>query len=195
MQIDLIVKNMNGKLQVKSISKAFPVDNTIFEVLILTLLGAAAVALRARLRIPLNLPGHHGLEVMALFMIARNFSKLPIAGTIAAGAGALTMLIPFLGYQNPFLPAIYIFMGIAIDAFYSGFRNMKPKVIFFLLVGGLAYIMIPLLKLALHTLSIYPYQAIIKGGVVYTLSSHFLFGSLGAAAAFGLILSARKIKK
>lgn len=186
---------MSGKLQVKILSKAFPIERSIIEVLILALLGAAAVAIRARLRIPLNLPGHHGLEVMALFMIARNSSKIPLAGSISAMAGALLMFIPFFGFRNPFMPVSFLIMGAIIDLLYAWFKNLKSAKFFFILLGGIAYMMIPLSRLILHLLSIYPYNAILKAGIPYTLLSHFLFGAAGAALAAALIYSARKIKK
>jgi hypothetical protein len=186
---------MNGKQQTGSISKALPVERIITEVLILALLGAAAVFLRARLRIPLNMPGHHGLEVMALLMIARNYSSIPFAGSIATLTGGLLMFIPFLGYTNPFLPLAYFLMGALIDIIYSWFRNFRHARFFFILTGGLAYMILPLTRLVFHFTGLYPYKAIIKAGIPYTLLSHFLFGIAGAALGAALIYSARKIKR
>ena len=185
---------MSGKLQTKTISKALPAKQVLAEVIILALLGAAAVALRARLRIHINMPGHHGLEVMALFMIARNFGKLPFAGTVSSVAGASLMLIPFFGFQNPYLPLIYILMGAGIDILFYTFRKLKPAHLFFILTGAVAYSMIPLSRLILHVLSIYPYNSILKAGVFYTLFSHFIWGAAGALLASGLIISAKKIR-
>lgn len=186
---------MSGKSQAKTISKASQVNRTIIEVLILTLLGAAAVALRARLRIHINMPGHHGLEVMALFIIARNSSKIPFAGSIAAIGGALLMLIPFFGFKNPFLPISYIMMGMSIDLLFAWFKSKRQLRFLFILLGGLAYMMIPISRLFLHILHVYPYQSIIKSGIPYTLISHFIYGAAGAALAVVLIYSARKIRK
>ncbi len=132
---------------------------------------------------------------MALFMIARNFSKMHMAGTITAIGGGGLMLIPFFGFTNPFLPLIYIAMGVGLDLFYYMFKSFKPATLFFILMGGLAYMIIPLIRLVLHFLSIYPYQSIMKAGILYTCLSHFLYGALGAFVAVGLIYLARKIKK
>ena len=186
---------MSGKLQIRSISKVSQAERTVTEILILALLGAAAVFLRARLRIHINMPGHHGLEVMALLMIARNYSRLPFAGSIATLAGALCMFIPFLGFGNPFLPLSYVLMGAGIDLFHFLFKNLKPAKLFFVLLGGLSYMILPLSRLIFHLSSIYPYQSIFKAGIAYTLFSHFLWGIAGAALGAGLIYSAAKVKK
>ena len=185
---------MNGKQQTGSISKALPVEKFITEALVVALIGAAAVVLRARLRIPLNMPGHHGLEVMALLMIARNYSRIPFAGSIATLTGGALMFIPFLGYTNPFLPVSYMIMGAGIDILYAWFRKLSHPRFFFVLLGGLAYIILPLTRLVFHFTGLFPYQSILKTGIAYTLLSHFMFGLAGAALGAALIYSARKIK-
>jgi len=185
---------MDGKQPTGNISKALPAERLIAEALIVALLGAVAVFIRARLRIHLNMPGHHGLEVMALLMIARSYSRIPVAGMIATTTGGLCMLIPFLGYTNPFLPLSYIMMGAGIDLFYAWFKNLKHASFFFVLMGGLAYMILPLTRLIFHFSGLYPYNSIIKAGIPYTLLSHFMFGIAGAALGAALVYSARKIK-
>jgi len=86
-------------------------------------------------------------------------------------------------------------MGACIDILYYSFRNFRPTILFFVLTGAIAYTMIPIGRIILHLLSLYPYQSIIKAGIPYTVFSHLLFGAAGALLAAGLIFSAGKIKK
>ena len=90
---------MNGKSQLRTISRAFPVSISVLEVLFLVSLGVIAVVLRAKLRIPMQMPGRHGLEVMALLMIGRKASNLPIATSISTFAAAFMVMFPLLLYQ------------------------------------------------------------------------------------------------
>ncbi|MCD4745607.1 MAG: hypothetical protein K8R58_04855 [Bacteroidales bacterium] len=186
---------MNGKLQQKTISKAFPIDRTAFEIIILSLLGAFAIVLRAKLRIPLQMPGHHGLEVMAILLIGRNMSKIPIASSISTFVAALFILFPFIGFKDPFLPIIYILMGVTIDFTYKYFKQYRANIIFFALLGGIAYMVIPLSRILIHFTTGYPYQSLIKGGYIYPVISHFIFGVAGAVLAAGVIYSTKKILK
>jgi len=186
---------MNGKPQVRILSKAFPTSkNAIWiEVLLLGFLGILAVVLRAKLRIPLNMPGHHGLEVMALLLIARSNSNISFAGSISTLFAAIFILFPFMGFKDPFLPMIYIFMGLGIDIMFKFYSRIKESVFFFALLGGLAYMLIPLSRIVIHLLTGYPYSSLIKGGYFMPVVSHFIFGAAGAILAASLIYTTKKI--
>lgn len=186
---------MNGQSQPKTTSKALAINKVALEVFLLTLLGAFAIVLRANLRIPLQMPGHHGLEVMALLLIGRSVSKISIASSISTLAAALLIAFPFMGFKDPFLPVIYIMMGAVIDFSYKYFKSSKPQVFFFALIGGISYSMIPLSRIIIHFTTGYPYQFLAKGGYVIPVFSHFLFGSLGALLAAGLIYSTKRLTK
>jgi len=186
---------MNLKSQQKIISKAFPINRVAIEIIILSLLGALAVLLRAKLRIPIQMPGHHGLEVMAIFLLGRNFSKLPMASSITSIAAALFILFPFTGFKDPFLPLIYIAMGASIDLIYKYFKTKNASVILFALMGGVAYSIIPLSRILIHFTTGYPYQSFIKTGYFMPVVSHFIFGMAGALLAAGILYSINKIKK
>lgn len=188
---------MNGKPQVRTISKAFPTSKSAIwiEVLLLGFIGILAVVLRAKLRIPLNMPGHHGLEVMALLLIARSNTKLSFGASISTLFAALFIMFPFMGFKDPFLPLIYMIMGFGIDIFYKFYSKVKESVFFFAVLGGLAYMLIPLSRTIIHLLTGYPYSSIIKGGFFLPLVSHFIFGAAGALLAASLIYSTKKILK
>ncbi|MBE9467326.1 MAG: hypothetical protein IMY72_03270 [Bacteroidetes bacterium] len=185
---------MNGKLQVKTISKKSLIEITATELIILALLGVFAVVLRANLRIPLQIPGHHGLEVMAILLLGRGISKSSFASSISCFFAALMIFFPFMGFKDPFLPLYYILMGATIDFLFKTIKNSKTNVLLFSLIGAIAYMIIPLGRLFIHFTVGYPYQSFIKLGYLYPVVSHFLFGATGAVIAVGLIFSANKIK-
>jgi hypothetical protein len=186
---------MNGKSQPKTISKAFPVNRLLTEVLILMLFGAAAILLRAYLRIPLNLPGHHGLEVMAMLLIGRKISDLPFAASISTVTAALIIFLPLPGLKDPFLPFIFLLMGAVIDLIYRFISRFQENIFLFGILGGIAYFMIPLSRLILFTLTGYPYESFVKFGFAVPLASHFVFGALGGMLAYGIVKTTEKIRK
>ncbi len=186
---------MNGQLQPKTTSKALAIDRVALEVFLLTLLGVFAIVLRAKLRIPLQMPGHHGLEVMALLLIGRSVSKMSFASSISTLGAALLILFPFMGFKDPFLPVIYILMGAVIDFSYKYFKSAKPQLFFMTLIGGISYSMIPLSRIAIHFTTGYAYPSLLKSGYALSVVSHFVFGALGALLATGLIYATKKINK
>ncbi|MFA6128942.1 MAG: hypothetical protein WC699_16705 [Bacteroidales bacterium] len=186
---------MSGLLQQKTLSKAFPVNLTILEIAGLAILGALAILVRAKLRVPLQLPGHHGLEVMALLLIGRKMSNIPTAASISTLVAALFTFFPFMGFNDPFLPVVYVIMGATIDLLYKLVRLFRENLIFFTLMGGLAYMVIPLSRIIIHFSGIRFYNNIARGGFWYPVWTHFLFGAGGAILAFAIVYGVRKLKK
>jgi hypothetical protein len=187
---------MNTKSQTKILSKVFPISRKqlAYELIILSLLGALAVVLRAKLRIPLNMPGHHGLEVMALLIGGRMFSKIPIASSISTFAAALCIYIPFLGFKDPFLPAIYLALGISIDVLFWFSKKIGTNFLLFAIIGGIAYTLIPAIRLFLHSLGAFEYVLFIKRGLIIPFITHFAFGFAGGLTAASLHLISKKKK-
>jgi hypothetical protein len=166
----------------------FPISNSIFlETLLLIGFGALAIFIRAKLRIPINIPGHHGIEVMALIIAGRRFSNLRFASSVSTLTAALLIFIPFMGFKDPFLPAVYIIMGLAIDLIYGAFPKWKENFLFISLLGGLAYLIIPLSRIIITLTTGLPYGSLFKHGFVAPVALHFLFGIIGAAAGVGLV--------
>ncbi len=184
---------MNGSLHQNPLSKAFPISRTLLEIIVLSLIGFAAVALRTRLRIPLNMPGHHGLEVMALILIGRQWSKLSLAGSVSTLAASFLLLTTWAGIKDPFLPIIYILMGAIIDLFYRWMGERKNALLPLALIGGIAYAIIPLGRALIHLTTSFPYESFLKTGFIYPIVSHFLYGFLGGLLAALLVRGSRKM--
>ena len=92
---------MNGKSHQKSISRASQTSiATVIEVLIPIVLGIAAIVAHARYRSHINLPGHHGLEFMALLLISFLASKIKWASYLFSLGVAMFVYVPFLGFKS-----------------------------------------------------------------------------------------------
>lgn len=122
----------------------------VAEYIILFGLGILAILLHARLRTPLNIPGHHGLEFMAILMAGRVASKIKWASSISSLGIGFVLLFPVFGFKDPFMGFNYMLPGLFIDVFYNLTRNLKWQILILSLVAGLAYFTIPLSRLFIH---------------------------------------------
>ena len=102
--------------QTRTLSRVFPISfSTTAQIVLLLLVGFAATWLHYKFRIPLRMPGRHGLEFMLLVMGARYLSNLRLATSVAVTGSILTTLIPGFGFTDPMLPYIYVGMGVFVD--------------------------------------------------------------------------------
>lgn len=180
--------DMNGNLPQKK-SYALSLDKNIaivLELFLLMLSGAFAAFLHAKLRIPLNIPGHHGLEFMAIFTLVRLNSNLRYAATIATLGTGMFLLLPGMGATNPFNSFGYLLPGIFLDLFYAYGKNRMHLLFIAAMTAGLAYMSIPLSRLLVTLISGYPYGAFIKFGHAYTILSFLFFGMLGGMLGYGM---------
>jgi len=187
---------MNGNVSQKTISKVYQTNvlPVILEILLLISLGIFAIVLRSYLRIPLGIPGRHGLEFMALLIIARRISAIPLASFIAMIGATSFMFVPFIGIKDPFLPAIYLLMGIVLDVLYFLFKNPANRLVILSLIGGIAYMLIPLSRIVIYLFTGVLEHSFIKSGFVIPVLSHFVFGVAGALLGAGLVYSVKRIR-
>jgi len=187
---------MNGQFYLRNTSKESAINTSVIitELLMLLIFGFVVAFLRARLRIPLHMPGHHGVEVMFMIVLARLISRLPISSTITTMGAAGCMLIPGLGYTDPFLPVIFICFGLFLDWAFKLFPKLQLNVLFILIVSGVAYTFIPLSRFILVAFTNFPYDSILRGGFTLNLLSHFFFGALGGLIAISSYIFANKLK-
>lgn len=191
------MKTSNGNVLQKTISKVFPInaDAALVELLFLLIVGVTAVLLRAYLRVPMQIPGHHGLEVMAILIIGRAISKISIASSISTIFSALSIFIFGFGLKDPFLPFIYIAMGMSIDILYAFLKQKKYVLLIFALIGGISYMIIPISRILITLSTGFQYQSFIKHAFYAPLFTHFAFGAAGAVLGAGLIYSLKRLKK
>lgn len=180
--------DMNGNLRQKK-SYALSLDKNIaiaLELVLLMLSGAFAAFLHAKLRIPLNMPGHHGLEFMAIFTLVRMNSNLRYAATIATLGTGLFLMMPGMGASNPLNSFGYLLPGIFLDIFYTYGKKRMHLLFIVAITAGFAYMCIPLSRLLVTMISGFPYNAFVKFGAFYTTLSFLFFGMLGGMLGYGM---------
>jgi len=187
---------MNGNVQQKSLSRGFLTNLTIerlLEVLLLVLAGSLAIVLHARLRIPMNIPGHHGIEFMTIILAARLSSKLKWASSISAIGIGIFILFPILGFKDPMSGFNYMLPCFALDIVYNLTRNSKYAKLLLAIGAGLGYMMVPLSRLFFSLSTGYVFPSFIKHGFITPVVSFFIFGLLGGLLGAGIYKLIRNV--
>lgn len=189
---------MSGKQQPKSIS-ALSHNSVVLSLagyVVLFGIGILAILLHARLRTPLNIPGHHGLEFMAILIAGRVASNIKWASSISSLGIGFILLFPVFGFKDPFMGFNYMLPGLFIDIFYNLTRQMKGQLLILSLIAGVAYFTIPLSRLFIHAITGYPYGSFVKFGYFIPFVNYFFFGLAGGFFGSGITLAVKsKIKK
>ncbi|MHC1702414.1 MAG: hypothetical protein AB9846_00775 [Tenuifilaceae bacterium] len=189
------MKNIATNSQQKSISRAFPISFSVTaQILLLIMVGFIATWLHLRFRIPLQMPGRHGLEFMMLIMGARALSTLRLSSTITVTGSILATLIPGLGYGDPLQPYIYLFMGATIDFSWYKWKNIWVWIPLAAILGGFVYSFIPIFRMFLSPLMGKVHLSL-SNGLLYPWFTHFMFGFIGSLAGVGLISGLKKLRK
>jgi len=182
------MENIFGNPQVKTISGLTHNRSLglLLEVLFLLGIGVIAILLHARLRTPLNIPGHHGIEFMGLLLLGRMSSNLRFASTISSLAIGLLMLFPVFGFSDPMMGFNYMLPGLFLDVYYQLGGQMSKKIWFLAIVSGLSYLTIPFSRLLISTSTGYLYGAFIKHGLVAPFIGFLFFGLCGGLLGTGV---------
>jgi hypothetical protein len=181
---------MNGILSQKILSKAFPTDWTIrwWETLLLLGGGVTAVVLHRALDMSLGLPGHHGIEWMALMIIGRASSRFRGAGTLTSIGASFASTLPFLQGGNPFAWLFYLLPGLVMDFAFRYLPRLANQLWFLILLAGLAHATKPLGQLTVNLITGWPFGSF-RYGVLYPFASHLLFGMIGGLLGGFILLS------
>lgn len=146
---------------------------TLNSTFVLLGMGLTAAALHMALRVPLHLPGRHGLEWLAILLLARQAFPQPTAAT-TAGAGATALSLLF----NPLAAPTYLATALLVDLGWHYLGRWRRHALLLALLAGLAFAVKPLLQLGLE-----PFPLSELG---FRLITHFAFGALGGLAGVGL---------
>lgn len=149
---------------------------------LLVSLGVASVLLEQAFRWPLQLPGHHGLEAMALLVFGRLSCTNPWSATLVGASAAVAA--PFVGADHGVLmPLFYVLPGIVLDAGYRLWPRLVSQALLFLpLVAAVAFAAKPVVRVVANQLFGMPFGSL-RAGPVYPILTHLMFGFLGALAA------------
>lgn len=159
----------------------------------LMLLGLLVGVLQVHLRYPLNIPGHHGLEMMALVLFGRLLSRERWAATILLSGGALSYLVqvPFLSLAHDVKPAvIYLLTGLVADLIFLFTRGRLPMTVNAALIGALAFVTKPVVMYALLLTIGFQSGSFAKHPDWLPFVSHILFGMAGAIGGAALAKAA-----
>jgi hypothetical protein len=150
--------------------------------LFLASLGVMIVVLEEVFRWPLQLPGHHGLEAMALLVLGRLSCTSPWSATLVGSSAALAA--PLVGADHGVLtPFYYLLPGLVIDAGWHLLPRLFARVPVALpALAGLAFATKPLVRIIGNQFFGLQFGSL-RAGPVYPVLTHLMFGFLGALAA------------
>lgn len=189
---------MNGNVQQKSLLKEFLTNRilaNVLEIILLLLAGVIAIVLHARLRTPLNIPGHHGVEFMAIILAARLNSSIKWASSISALGIGIFILFPVLGFKDPMMGFNYMLPCFFLDFVFNNIKSTKFRNTILAVAAGLGYMLIPVSRLITTTVTGYPYTSFIKHGTITPLVTFLIFGMLGGLLGTGIYFLGKKLFK
>ncbi len=149
--------------------------------LFLASLGVLIVALERSFNWSLQLPGHHGLEAMALLVLARLSCTNPWSATLVGASAAVAA--PLMGASHGVLmPLFYVLPGLVLDLGCRLSPRFGRAVLFLPVLAALAYAAKPAIRVLANQLLGMQFGSL-RAGPVYPIITHLLFGFLGALAA------------
>jgi len=172
----------------KSISSIFPnrIAGTVAEVLFLLMVGMVAIAIHDKLRIPLQIPGRHGIIFLTVIVVARGLSRFPFAATIACTGSAALLATSWMGFHEPLMPVIYIVVGITLDVLYAVFRKSASFFLATALSCSFGWMCIPLVKFLLASFTGF-YFTSLRFGLGWPVLTHIIFGFAGGLLGASLL--------
>jgi hypothetical protein len=159
--------------------------------------GVLIVALHHSLRIPLKLPGRHGLELMAILILARGTSNLRWAASLVGiSAMASVLLGPASRDADAGLTAalVYVAQGVVIDLIWP---RLPKTIAWGVLVGvlaGFAHAIKPLVRIAVESVTGLQFGSLVSGPW-YPLMTHIAFGFVGGWAAMLALQAVKAVPK
>lgn len=190
--------DMSGVFSQEKSSRNYPGDLTrslsLREALVLLGVGASAVVLHQILRMPLGLPGRHGVEWMALLIMARSRSRFKYAGSLSSIGASAAALLPFWAFDDPYIWLIYLVPGLLMDLIFNLKPDWRVKIGALIAVGGLAHATKPLIRWIIALATGWPYGSLLYG-VLYPTATHILFGMVGGFIGAVLALGIDRYKK
>jgi hypothetical protein len=190
------MNTISGSVLQRNISKVFPnkLIADIVEILLLMLIGMLAITLHAKLRIPMHLPGKQGFLFMLFIVLARSTSKFGFATSLTCFGASILLFLNVFGFNDPFMPLVYILLGVVMDIMFGILNKFKPHILFIGIAGGISWLSIPLFRLLFGAISGFPYLSL-AGGIAFPLITHFIFGLSGGLLGATLISVLNKKKQ
>lgn len=160
----------------RSSSASSPGRGLAVELALLAAAGLAVALLHEAFRWPLKLPGHHGLEWLAILMAARLLSQRPGAA-LAVACGAAFGAIGFGVEPHGVRAGTYLLQGLVLDGLFLLLRDRGALLVAAPLLGAAVHALSPLLK---NLLPGGAASGSLGQGLAYPLATHAAFGAVGA---------------
>lgn len=144
-------------------------------------LGVVIVALEGAFRWSLQLPGHHGIEAMALLLLARLSCTTPWSASISGASAALAA--PLFGADHgPLMPLFYMLPGVLVDLGWRLRPRARGFVLFLPVLAAFAYASKPVVRVLANAFFGMQFGSL-RAGPVYPIVTHLLFGFVGGLVA------------
>jgi len=182
---------MNTKVLQKNISKVLQNNLTISIIKIILLLatGMIAIWLHYKLRIPLKLPGKHGIVYLAILMSSSSIINLRYSNTIITLGSSLLIISNAVGFNTPFIWINYILVGLILDFIKNIYLN-KKNIFLYGLAGSIAWATMPIIKFLIYQLI--PLNSSIEiisvGYLIYSIFTHIIFGFMGGILSSSVLV-------
>lgn len=158
--------------------------------LFLAALGALTILLHETFHYPLKMPGHHGLEAMALLVIGRLSCTNPWSATIVGVSTALTALST--GAEHDIASALLnIAPGAVLDTAVILFPSWRAQMLVLPVAVAFAHAAKPLIRFGLMQGFGMNFGSL-RYGVMYPVSTHLAYGFAGGLIAVLLWRTALK---
>jgi hypothetical protein len=151
---------------------------SLYEIAVLSLLGALVFILRTALRMPLRIPGHTGIFwVVPVILGVGIVRKLGAGSYVGLISGLLASFFGFGGF-HVFDLFKYLMLGVTIDLLAVPFAEHLDKPAVGLILGAAGNLSKMVVNYYVHILLGVP-AIFIMLGIGFASVSHFIFGGLG----------------
>lgn len=150
---------------------------TLWRLAFLLFLGAMTYVLHKTFHYPLKMPGHHGLEAMALLVIGRLSCTNPLSATIVCLSAAATAGFAAGGHDGS-SALLGIAPGLLIDGAVLLFKNWRAQIFVLPLLAALGHATKPMIRFGLFETAGINFGSL-RNGLLYPLSTHLIYGLAG----------------
>ncbi len=179
----------------KSLSKVFPNKyiTVAIEAIFLMLIGALAVTIHSKLKIPIHLPGKHGLLFMFIVIVGSSFTSIKYSVSICTLGASAMLFSNTLGFTDPLRSGLYMLIGFTFDFLINVSPRFQSKLFYISLVSGISYMIIPIFRAIFSLTSGFIYPSLFTG-MLFPVFTHFIFAFSGGFLAFLFIKALNKNK-
>lgn len=165
---------------------------TLRDVLLVAILADLVVLAKAFLRIPLHVPGHTGVVVVALFVVAAGLIDRRGAATLVGLLAGLLAAVFGLGAVPLVTWVKYVAMGVTVDVGLLLVPGLLGRRAALMIVGAFANLAKLSAAVAIGLLLELP-LGFLFWGLGYAATTHVVFGAIGGLLGFYLVRELRKV--